>query len=101
LAEYSLDLAKMGVLLLVAEPDFFAVREKDERNIELIRVSAALSFPGAQVDAGALGFENGERTTLTVEQGIVRLPAVIERIFKADAAAMLTANQYRAEADRS
>lgn len=34
LAEDRLDLAEMGILTFVAEPDFFAVREEDERHIE-------------------------------------------------------------------
>jgi hypothetical protein len=57
----------MSVLLFVAEPDFLAVRQEDERNIELIGVAPPLRLAGAQVDAGALGFEDGERPPLTIE----------------------------------
>jgi hypothetical protein len=86
LAEYGLDLTKMCVLPLIAEPDFFAVRQKDERDIELIRISAALSFPGAQIDACTLGFENRKRPPLAIEQGVIRLAAIVERVFEPDAA---------------
>ena len=85
LAEYRLDLTKMGVLLLVAEPDFLAIRQEYERHIELIRVAAALGLAGAQIDAGALGFEDRKRAPLTIEQGVIRLTAIIERVFEADA----------------
>ena len=76
----------MGVLLLVAKPDFFAVRQENKWDIELVCVSATLCFPGTQVDAGALGLENGKRAPLAIEQGVIRLAAVIERVFEANAA---------------
>ena len=83
-----LDPAEMGILVLVAEPDFFAVRQEDERNVELIGIATALRLPGAQIDARALGFEHGERPPVAVEEGVIRLAAIIERIFETDAAAV-------------
>ena len=88
LAEYGLDLAEMCVLLLVAEPDFFAVRQEDERDIELIGIASALGFAGAQIDAGALGFEHRERAALTIKQRVIGLAAVIERVLETHAAAI-------------
>jgi hypothetical protein len=82
------DLAEMCVLFLVAEPDFLAVRQEDQRYVELISVAAALRLAGAQIDAGALGFEDSKSAAKPVEQSIVGLPAVIERVFEPDAVAI-------------
>ena len=78
----------MCVLLFVAEPDLFAIRQEDKWNAELVGISAALSFTRAQVDAGALGLEDGQRSPLSVEERVVRFTAIIERILEADAEAV-------------
>ena len=85
LAENSLDLAEMSVLALVAEPDFFAVREKDERHIEQIGITSASQLARAQTDARAIGLQHGKRASLAVEQRVVGPPTVIERILVAHA----------------
>jgi hypothetical protein len=45
---------------------------------------STLGFAGTQIDARALGFEHGKGAPLTIEQGIIRLTAVIERVFETD-----------------
>ena len=81
-------LRKWASWLLVAEPDFFAVRQEDERHVEQIGVAAALRLARAQIDAGALGLQHGERAALPVEQRVVGPPAVIERVLEAHAVAI-------------
>src|SRR5579885_3104315 len=88
LTEHRLDAAEMGVLGLVAEPHVLAVREEDERHVELIGIAPSLRFARAQIDACALGFQHGERTALAVEQRVVRPAAVIEWILEPHAAAI-------------
>jgi hypothetical protein len=88
LTEHRLDLAEMCVLFLVAEPDFLDVRQEDQRYVELIGVAAALRLAAAQIDAGALGFEDSKSVAKPVEQSIVGLPALIEREFEPDAVAI-------------
>src|SRR5260221_7465571 len=51
LAKDGLNLPKMGVLVLVAEPDLLAIREEDVRHRELVGVATALYFALAEVDA--------------------------------------------------
>ncbi len=80
LGEYGFDLAKVGVLALVAEPDFLAVGEEDEGHAEEIGVAPPLGFARAQGDARALGFEHGERAPLAIEQDVVGPPTILDRV---------------------
>jgi hypothetical protein len=80
LAENGLDLAEMAVLAFVAEPDFFAVRQEDERHVEQIGITSALRLARAETDARALGFEHGKCTTLAIELRVVGPATVMERI---------------------
>nr|WP_298111810.1 hypothetical protein [Bradyrhizobium sp.] len=67
LAENGLDLAEMGVLALVAEPYFFAVRQEDKRHIEQVGITTALRLSRAETDACALGLQHGKCASLAVK----------------------------------
>jgi hypothetical protein len=67
---------------------FLAVGQEDEGDAELIGTTPALRLAAAQVDAGAFGFDDRDRAALPIEQRVIGLAAVIEGVFKADAAAI-------------
>lgn len=90
LAEDCLDLAKMSLLAFIAKPDFFTVREKNKRHAKLIGVASALRFPATQIDARAFGFEHGQRAALTIKQGVISFPAVVEWVFETNAGGQST-----------
>ena len=57
----------MSVLVLVAEPDFLAVRKEDEGHVDWIGIAPSVRLAAAQVYADAFGFEDRERTALPIE----------------------------------
>jgi hypothetical protein len=75
----------MGVLVLVAEPDFLAVGEENERDAEFVGVAAALRFAIGEIDAGLLGLKDCQCPALPVEQDIICTAAAAQRIFEPDA----------------
>ena len=85
LAEYCFDAPEMRILGFVPEPHFLAIRQEDERYIELVGVALPLCLTCAQIDAGALCLQHGKRPARSVKQRIVRRPTIIERILEANA----------------
>lgn len=55
-------------MLLVAEPDFLAVREEDERHAKLIGIALALGFARSQADARASSSGYSKRTAEEIRQ---------------------------------
>ncbi|MFG1306911.1 hypothetical protein V5F34_22555 [Xanthobacter autotrophicus] len=77
LTENGLHPAEVRILPLVAEPDFFAVGEKDKGHAEQIGITPPLRLTRRQADTRALRFQHGDRTAEAIKQHIVRPAAII------------------------
>ncbi len=76
------DRARVGVRVPVEEPHLVAVREEDERDLELLRVVAPLVLGGERVDARTLRLDHRHRPPGTVAEHVIRPRAVAERVLE-------------------
>ena len=79
------DRAGVGVRVPVEEPHLVAVREEDERDVELLRVVAPLVLGGDRIDARALCLDHRHRPPGAVAEHVVRPRTVAKRVLEEDA----------------
>jgi len=73
---------RVSVRVAVEEPALVAVREEDERDLELLRVVAPLVLSGDRANARALRLDHRHWSSGAVAEHVVRPRAVAERVLE-------------------
>lgn len=84
LLEEGLHYAREGFTLPFPEADFLAVGEEDVRHFELHGVGLCLCLGLCRIDCGLLGFDHGERPSVTVAEYVVGFGPVRKDVLEAD-----------------
>ena len=78
----------VGIRFPVQEPHFVAVRQENERDVELFGIVPSLVLRGDRIDAGPLGLQYRHRPSLPVAEHVIGLRAVWQRVFEKHARAV-------------